>query len=208
MSDVVSKPFDPDVSEWDAWRPETVASLLARVEAPWYVAGGWAIDLFMGGERREHEDLEIAVPNRRLDEFLPALEGLEVFVITSPHEATPLELARDRLEDTHQTWVRERDTGLCRLDVFREPSDGDTWICRRDATIRMPYEQLIERTDDGIPYGRPEVILLYKAKHADREKDQGDFADVLPRLGLERRRWLAAALEVVHPGHAWLADLD
>jgi hypothetical protein len=29
-----------------------------------------------------------------------------------------------------QTWVRERDTGVYRLDIFREPHDGDTWIRR------------------------------------------------------------------------------
>ena len=27
----------------------------------------------------------------------------------------------------HQTWVREPDTRVYRLDIFREPHDGDTW---------------------------------------------------------------------------------
>jgi len=200
--------IEPDVSKWDSWRPERVAGLLAPVEAPWYVAGGWAIDLFMGGQRREHEDLEIAVPNSRLEEFLPALAGLELFVITGPSEAMPIELARQQLDETHQTWVREPATGLWRVDILREPSEGDTWICRRDASIRLPYRDVIEWTGDGIPYGRPEVILLYKAKHAERARDQGDFTDVLPLVRPERRRWLAEALQIVHPGHGWLAELE
>jgi hypothetical protein len=203
---VIDAAIAPDVTKWDAWRPERVATLLERVEAPWYVAGGWALDLFLGGQRREHGDLEIAVPNRRLDEVLSALHGLEFFVITGSEEATPIALARDRLEETHQTWGREPATGLWRLDVLREPSDGDTWICRRDGSIRMQYRDLIERTDDGIPYGRPEVILLYKAKH-DRERDRADFAAVVPALRPEAKRWLAEALEIVHPGHTWLAGL-
>ena len=70
----------------------------------------------------------------------------------------------------------------------------------------MPYAQLIERTRDGIPYARPEVVLLFKAKAA-RPKDDGDLADVLPALDAGRRRWLADALELVHPGHRWLAQL-
>jgi hypothetical protein len=200
--------FEPDVSKWDAWRPERVASVLAGVEAPWYVAAGWAIDLFLGGPRREHEDLEIAVPNGRFGEFVAALAPLELFVITGPGEATPLEEAHDRLDETHQTWVREPNTGLWRLDVFREPSDGDVWVCRRHETIRMPYGELIEWTADGIPYGRPEVILLYKAKHAERERDQRDFRDVLPQLDPERQRWLGNALELVHPDHPWIAELE
>jgi hypothetical protein len=195
--------IEADFSLWDAWRPEQVARLLDGVEAPWYVAAGWALDLFVGEQRREHEDLEIAMPNGRIDELLPALDGLELFVITGPRQATPFEQARDQLEETHQTWVREPATGLWRFDVFREHSDGDTWICRRDPRIRMPYDRLIERTGDGIPYGRPEVILLYKAKHAHRDRDQSDFDEILPRLEPERRRWLAEALDVVHPGHPW-----
>jgi hypothetical protein len=29
---------------------------------PWYVAAGWALELFTGDAAREHDDLEIAVP--------------------------------------------------------------------------------------------------------------------------------------------------
>ena len=210
LAGVSSRPvgsFDPDVSNWDAWRPDQVARGLEGVGAPWYVAAGWAIDLFLGGTHREHEDLEIAVPNSRIDEIVVAFPELEFCVITGPGEAIPLEGARDRLEETHQTWVREPETKLWRFDVFREPSDGDIWVCRRDEAIRLPYDQLIERTEDGIPFCRPEIALLFKAKHSQRDKDEADFIAVAPLLEPERRRWLAAAIERIHPGHAWIDSL-
>ena len=72
----------------------------------------------------------------------------------------------------------------------------------------MPYERLVERTGAGLPYGRPEVILLYKAKHSHQSKNQKDFEAALPRLEPERQVWLREALQLVHPGHAWLASLD
>jgi hypothetical protein len=197
----------PDVELWDAWSPAQAAERFADLDVPWYVAGGWAIDLFHGKQRREHEDLEIAVPNDRFEEVAKRLEGFEVFVITAPYEATPLIGALERLEDTHQTWVRESGSGHWRLDLFREPSDGDTWICRRDPALTMSYARLIEGTSKGIPYGRPEVILLFKAKHSRFEKNKADFADTLPLLDRERRAWLRAALERVHPGHEWLQEL-
>ena len=200
--------FEPDLSRWRAWSPHEAVEILAGVEAPWYVAGGWAIDLFLGGQRREHEDLEIAVPRDRFGEIADALSAYELFVVTGPSELTSLDDVRELLEDTHQTWIRERETGWWRLDVIREPSDGDTWIFRRDARIRLPYERMIERADDGVPYGCPETVLLYKAKHADEPKHQEDFAAVLPSLGRHRREWLAEALATVHPGHAWLPDLE
>ena len=110
--------------------------------------------------------------------------------------------------DTHQTWIREPSSGKWRFDLFREPSDGDMWICRREPAIRLQYEQVIEWTEDGIPYGRPEIVLLFKAKHAQQAKNQADFEATLPRLDATRREWLRAALERVHPGHAWLGQLE
>ena len=192
--------LDPD--NWDAWPPARVAELFAGVDAPWCVAAGWAIELFLGDRSREHEDLEVAVPRARFDEFAVRLHGHEIYV--------PLGEGRgfasfDPDSESQQTWVREPD-GPWRLDLFREPADGDTWVCRRDESIRLGYDELIERTTDGIPYMRPDMVLLFKAKHA-REKDEGDFDAALPRLDARQRASLRGWLERVHPDHRWLARL-
>jgi Aminoglycoside-2''-adenylyltransferase len=192
--------IDPDLDAWDAWRPEEVARRLTGVSAPWCVAAGWAIELFLGSERREHEDLEIAVPSHRFGELAEALAGFELFV-PGGRCVTPWP---ERAGDHHQTWVRDPGTGRWRLDVFREPADGGTWICRRDESIRLPYAHVIEHTTDGIPYLRPEIVVLFKAKHSHLDKNALDFADTLPRLEADRRAWLADALGRVHPGHAWI----
>jgi Aminoglycoside-2''-adenylyltransferase len=199
--------FQPDVSTWDPWTPGDVLEVFARVEAPWYVAGGWAIDLFLGGARRQHDDVEVAVPAARFGEIAGALAEYDLCVVKDG-EATPLDTAGSALAGTHQTWVRDRGTGSWRLDLFREPSDGDTWIYRRDERIRCPYSTVIERTDDGIPYGRPEVVLLFKSSRATEAKHEDDFAAVLPRLDAHRRRWLADALELTDPGHRWRGELE
>jgi hypothetical protein len=70
-----SQAFDADLVEWDAWRPEEIARRLAGVGAPWYVAAGWALELFLGEQRREHEDLEIGVPAARLGRSLRRSAG-------------------------------------------------------------------------------------------------------------------------------------
>ena len=180
---------EPDLSKWEAWRPHDVARMLTGVGAPWYIAAGWAIDLFLGGEYREHDDLEIAVPRERANEVVGFFEGFEFRPVGS-----------------HQLWVADPTTGAWKLDIMSEPSDGETWVFRRDERIRLPYHEVIEWTSDGIPYGRPEIILLFKAKQ-ERDKDDADFAAALPHMGRDRRRWLADALELVHPGHHWLAQL-
>jgi hypothetical protein len=198
--------FEPDLDAWDAWRPEVAARRFTGIAAPWYVAGGWALDLFLGGERREHDDLEIGVPADRFGEFAVALPDCTLFVAG---EGGLWPLTDEALAAHHQTWMRETSTGRWRLDIFREPADGETgtWICRRDDRIRMPYSDLILRTTAGIPYARPEVILLFKAK-ARRPKDEDDFAAVLPHLSPAARLWLTDALAMVHPGHPWITVLN
>jgi hypothetical protein len=195
----------PDDADWEPWRPADLSRRLETLDAPWRVSAGWAIDLFLGGERREHEDLEIGVPADRFPDVAAALDELDFHVVTRGI-AAPVADAGELMETVHQTWGLDPAANRWRVDVFREPFDADGWIARRDESIRLPYSELIEQTPDGIPYERPEVVLLFKAKHA-RPKDEADLAAVLPRLPAERRALLADWIERVHPGHFWLDDI-
>jgi hypothetical protein len=200
---VSGEPFEPDVSKWDAWHPAEVARRLAGVEVPWAVVAGWSLDLYRGEQTRDHEDVEIGVPADGFGAVREALADLEVFAIV---DSKALEATDAALAVSHQTWFREIATGRWRLDVIREPWEGDTWICRRDPRIRRTREELIAHTADGIPYQRPEVALLFKAKHT-REKDQRDFDELVPLLDGAARAWLSEALALAHPGHEWLRAL-
>jgi hypothetical protein len=192
-------------ARWSScWTPTEVAHRLAGTAAPWYVAAGWALDLFRGAQTREHGDIEIAIPAASFPEIRNRFHGYVFDAVSSGRiweNATP-----DVLAATHQTWLRDPATGNYLLDVFREPHDGDTWICRRDETIRLPYTEIIHYTPGGIPYLAPELVLLFKAKHA-RPKDQADFEETIPKLTPVQRRTLAELLTLAHPGHHWLENL-
>jgi hypothetical protein len=196
-------PVDLDLDAWDAWSPAEAVRHLAGLAAPWYIAAGWALDLFLGRQTREHDDLEIGVPAHRFAEVREVLSGFEL-VVVGGGKAWPM--TEPMLSAHHQTWVRARGGGPWRADVFREPWEDDVWICRRDSRIRLEAERLISVTSDGIPYAQPEVVLLFKAK-ATRPKDERDFAAVLPRLDVARRTWLLDALGLVDPEHSWLEAL-
>ena len=187
---------------WDAWTPADVAQRLAAVRAPWCMAAGWALDLLVGEITRDHDDIEIGVPAARFDEVVAALPDHEWDVVGDGRVwPYPEQLA------THfQTWLREPATGTYRLDVLREPHVDERWVCRRDRSITLPYAELIRRTGDGIPYVIPEVALLFKAKHL-RDKDEADFARVLPALQSAQRSRLRGWLSRVHPGHRWIDEL-
>ncbi len=192
-------------ARWSScFAPGEVADRLAGIAAPWCVVAGWALDLFHGTQTRKHGDIEIAIPAASFPEVRARFPG---YVFDAPgsdrirENATPEDLAAQ-----HQTWLRDPVTDNYLLDVFREPHDGDTWLCRRDETIRFPYRDIIRHTHDGIPYLVPELVLLFKAKNP-RPKDQADFDATVPHLTATQRQTLAVLLARVHPGHPWLADL-
>jgi hypothetical protein len=187
---------------WDAWTPSEVAQRMSGVAAPWCVAAGWALELFTGDAAREHDDLEIAVPAGRFGEVMAAFPDFEWDVV-GDGRVWPFP---EQLANHHQTWLRDPTTDRYRVDVFREPHVGDHWVCRRDASITLPYSELILRTGEGIPYAAPEVVLLFKAKHL-RDKDTADFQRVLPAMDQKRRLRLICWLSQVHPGHPWIEVL-
>ncbi|MFC4374317.1 nucleotidyltransferase domain-containing protein [Nocardia halotolerans] len=190
---------------WDPWTPSVVAARLASSPVPWAVAGGWALDLFAGEVSRAHDDIEISIPRTAFRQIAAVFPEYEWDV---PGDGTlwPYAQAAERA-DLHQTWLRDPSTGTFHLDVFREPHDGNTWICRRDNTIRLPYTDLLRRSrTTEIPYLVPEVVLLFKAR-ANRPKDDNDFHRILPLLlGYQLAR-LNSWLGRVHPGHSWLTEI-
>ena len=52
------------MSEWESLRPDAAVELLRDLDVPWWIAGGWSLDLFLGYELRPHEDLDVAVLRR------------------------------------------------------------------------------------------------------------------------------------------------
>ena len=66
---------------WEAWTPSEVAQRMSTVAAPWYVAAGWALELFTGDAARGHDDLEIAVPAVRFGEVMTAFPGFDWYVV-------------------------------------------------------------------------------------------------------------------------------
>ena len=180
-----------------------MASRFAGSTLRWYVVAGWALDLFRGEQTRDHEDIEIGVPSADFPMVQEALQGFELDVVGSG-EGWPVS---DAAFNVHfQTWVRDPATGVYHLDVFRDPHDGDTWICRRDHSIRMPYDDLVKFSPSGIPFMSPEIALLFKAKHL-RVKDQSDFDGVVPLLSEAQVEWLREGLLKIHPGHPWIPAL-
>jgi hypothetical protein len=196
----------PGLDAWKPWRPHEAAIRLAGIEGTWCVAGGWALDLWRGTETRSHADLEIAILRREFAVFQARLHDFKFFAVGSG-DVSPLAADAWAGAEKHQIWVLDDAEMAWRMDIFLEPGDRDTWVFRRDETISRPRLQMIAATADGVPYLKPEGVLLYKAK-AVRAKDAADFDACAPLLEPAARAWLRDALQRTHPGHSWIDLLD
>src|SRR5215468_9046114 len=192
---------------WQPWQPEDVARFFAPLTVPWWIAGGWAIDLFLGRQTREHEDLDVQVL-RRDQRAVRALFGnwdLEA-ALPLPRDETwpfrPWHLDQALDPAIHDVWCRPAATQPWSMQLMIADTRDDWWLFRRAPTVGRALADLGGLTTEGIPYLAPEIQLLYKAKQP-RPKDEADFAQVLPSLGQKRRQWLSHALGVVHPDHPW-----
>lgn len=199
--------------EWRPWRPQEVARLFASYAAPWWISGGWAIDLFLGTATRAHDDIDVQFLRADQAAVRVMLRGWDVQEAghpTTPAEDWPFhEWQPDAplTPEIHDIWCRPTADAPWALQLMVADHTDTDWICRRDPRIRRPLATVGLRTPDGIPYLAPEIQLLYKAKGL-RPKDEADFAQTLPFLDEERRRWLTAALLLAHPGHPWLTPLQ
>jgi predicted nucleotidyltransferase len=213
--------------------PEVVA-LLSGAPFPWWVAGGRAIDLFVGRETRPHGDTDVQVLRRDQLAVQAALAGWELHAADPPGQLRPLAPGELLGEGIHDVWCRRapdafgarsgaagarsgaagarsgaagaRGHAPWALQLMFSPAEDGRWIFRRDPRITRPIERFGRRTADGVPYVAPEIQLLFKARGL-LAKDQADFGAALPLLDAEARSWLTEALTLYLPGHPWLASL-
>jgi hypothetical protein len=50
-----------DLWRWEDFDPSRLSSLMCSFHAPWWVVGGKALELWMGGQRCAHQDVDGAV---------------------------------------------------------------------------------------------------------------------------------------------------
>ncbi len=204
-----------DAARW--WRTfygfrplESVLDTLASFDHPWFFSSGWAIDLFLSRVTRVHHDIDVVVPRSAIWPLKSHLEaqGWElVLPLDGKLEPWPPESHQEPGIQIHA----HKDGKV--LDILLTEMDHETWHYRRDPRITAPIDQACLRSEAGLPYLAPEMILLFKSKntsfpHAPRPQDEGDFKNVLPNLSTSQREWLRDALLETDPQHGWLERLS
>jgi hypothetical protein len=196
-------PAETPEQRWEPLSLEEVKRLLGPVAAPWWIAGGHALDMFLGHETRNHVDIDVAVLRRDQKAFREALGKWDVQIA---HKGEFIPWKRGEAitnPEHHEIWARETPDGPWRVELLFEESEGTRWAYRRNPRIGLNVADLGRRDSYGIQFIRPEVTLLYKSK-SPRPVDETDFLYALPRLDVAQKGWLSGALYTVDPNHRWL----
>lgn len=186
----------------------TITQEFAAYPFAWYVASGWALDLFLNRVTRVHHDVDIVIP--RADQI-----NLQLYLADRGWRwLTPLEARLEpwprymRLEmPRHQAHAHRAGAFI---DCLLTDIEHGAWRYRRAPAILRAHERMALRSPLGVPYLSPELVLLFKSRNTsdqERTKDQTDFECVAPHLEAERRAWLRWALTATTPDHPWLAHL-
>lgn len=211
--DGVTRQDDLVTSELGLWEPlsvDAVNRLLQSATVPWWIAGGWAIDLHLGHRSRAHADIDVLVLRPHLQDLRGCLAGWDLYAADPPGTLVPWPAETSLPLGVHDVWCRPSRQHPWQLQLMVDDltADDDTaWVYRRDERIRRPWAMLTgPASQSGRPVLTPEIQLLYKS-HQPRPKDQTDFAALSDELSDDQRRWLLDALLLTQPNHPWIHRL-
>jgi hypothetical protein len=187
---------------WEPLSVPEVAGLFGGAPFPWWVAGGRAIDLFVGRETRRHGDTDLQLLRRDQLAAQEALAGWDLHAADPPGTLRRWMPGEELRPPVNHVWCRRAPGAPWALQLMLAEAEDGRWLFRRDRRITRPIEQFGRRCADGVPYVAPEVQLLFKSRDP-QSKDEADFA-ARPLLDPAARRWLADALSLHAPGHPWL----
>jgi len=186
---------------------ERITNELMDANFQWLVAGGWAIDLFLGHVQRVHHDVDIIVECNAQMELQKYLLDRNWKLITPFNKQFDPWPKHMRIElPCHQVHAHREDEFI---DILLSEM-GDVWRYRREPVIIRSKEKMSTKNENNIPYLSPELVLLFKSRNTsdhERTKDETDFKNALPQLDPERRAWLHWALMATAPNHPWIGQL-
>lgn len=202
--------MDNDDHVWESITPDETACVLKDLSIPWWISGGWAIDLFAGRQTRLHDDMDIQILRKDQSVIRKHLESWDIHKTKQPGLKPWTDGEYLTAESgINSVWCRRTDDSPWCIEVMFMESDGDEWFFRRHPAIRGPISSLGRRTSDGIPFISPEIQLLFKANREMKAKDNRDFAIALPLLDREKQLWLSKSLTAQFPeGHEWISRIN
>lgn len=190
--------------DWEPLSPKELKDTLRNLNCQWSIAGGWAIDLFMGQQSRKHDDIDVIINRADQFEIQKALKDWELWIADPPGTLRPWRPSEFIGKGLQDIWCRPSKNEPWRIQIMLYDVDNEEWLFKRDESIRKKLKEALITSKDGYSILSPEIQLLYKSK-ALRDKDKFDFENVLRTMSEVQKTWLKHALVKVYDHkHEWI----
>jgi hypothetical protein len=186
--------------------PLSAATAMVGFARPWCIAGGWALDLWLGRQTRQHRRIKFAVLRDHQIELRDYCHGWRFQIVTLDNRLVAWKESNRQMLMLPVHTLCATDRAGRSFDIHLHESDGIDWIDRHDFGVRLNLSRWIIRSHQGVPVLCPQIVLLLKS-HAPTEQDELDFRSALEHLLEPQRTWLKLSLMRINPHHAWLETL-
>jgi hypothetical protein len=133
---------------------------------PWWVAGGWALDIFVG-TGREHGDVDVLVRRGDQQWIRRQLPDWDV-QIAHAGRLEPWPDGHDVDLPRSGFWARSDPDGPWQLQFLLGDHEADEWWYRRDPSIRMPLGEIGRVSASGIRTFAPSSCCSTNLGSTDR----------------------------------------
>lgn len=181
-----------------------ISEVFKETGKPFWLGGGYSIDLFLGQKTRDHEDLDFIVKRDDQLSFQNVLSTWDLQAADPPGSGSLLPWNKGHFYELpiHNIWCRKDANSPWDLEILFSEFEGEEWVYRRDRSIRGPMSTFGWQTSDGLMVLSPEIQLLYKSR-SKRLKDFDDLHNCLPKLSNHQKQnllnWISLDSGQDHP---------
>jgi len=215
-----------------SFSPEPVAHIgevMSTFQGTWALCGGWAVDVWLGRQTREHADIDITVFHDDQRAIFEQLAGCHMIADDIEPDASPDRPPWDGhvLDAEHRwTWpqtpahIHARPPGEANLTALRAwtnpPYDkatddlnlevmineraGPDWLLNPEPRIARPIDLCFRESPAGLPTVVPEVLMFFKATAY-----WGQYQGTYPRAA-DEADVRALLLQVGEDQRRWLGE--
>jgi hypothetical protein len=178
--------------------------LMKSFNRPWFIAGGWTIDIEIGEVTRVHKDMDICIFREDIAYGIAFFREWDIKVaIPGEDRLEPFQILSDIDLPRYCLHLFKEDHFL---EILATEQIDNEVIFRKNRNIRMDINDFT-RGNPARPYVNPAWQLLFKSL-STRTEDEHDFKVYLDRVNDEHsKRWLLESLIKVNGNKSWTEAL-
>jgi len=183
---------------------DQLALIMQAFTKPWFVAGGWAIDLAIGNVTREHKDIDLCIFREDAADLLSYFQTWQIQVaVPGDYYLKKVVNLNDLRPPRYRLHLFN---GNEFLEIFLTEKVNHDVIFIKNKKVKLNLNDF-SRGVLPLPFLNPAWELLFKSLDP-REEDEHDFI-VYKQLVADysSKKWLLESMIMVNGNQKWITEL-